>query len=316
MRTCRSILVPLDGGAFAEQALARAVDLARRSGAILQVALVHQPLPGFALGVEMPAPNLEFEEDVRRREQAYLDLIVNRLVGEEKVRATSVLLEGLVAQEIESHVQATAADLVIISTHGRSGMGRFWLGSVTDQLMQRLEVPVIAVRPGPTGQAPPVRAQRILVALDGSPFAETILEEALNFGRIYRAEYDLVSVVEPPVPLMDLAPGVAMDTVEIELRLVQRAERYLARVVANLCREGQIARAHVVKGARVHQTLLDQADRLGVDLIAIATHGLGGLKRLALGSVTDKVVRESTQPVLILRPKLAADAATGSASAA
>lgn len=315
MRTHRSILVPLDGSAFAEQALPLAVDLARRSGAILQVALVHQSLPAFAAGMEMPVMTAEFENDARLREQAYLDLVVNLLLREEKIRAASVLLDGFVAQAIESHVEATAADLVVISTHGRGAMGRFWLGGVTDRLMRRLSVPVLVVRPGANGKAPLPRARRILVALDGSPFAETILDEAVGFGSVFGAEYALVSVVEPLLPVMDMVPPFGNpDTVELERHLTERAERYLSRVVERLRCEGHVASAHVVKGVRVHEALLDQADSLGADIIAIATHGASGLKRLALGSVTDKVARESTHPVLVLKP--GTSPAVGAASAA
>lgn len=304
MRTYRSILVPLDGSEFAEQALPLAVEMARQNGAILQVALVHQPLPAFAAAMELPMVEAELDTEARRREQEYLNLMVRRLGSEASLPVTSILLDGPVAEAIESQVQSSAADLVVISTHGRGAMGRFWIGSVTDRLMRRLCVPVMVVRPGVDGKALPIRVRRILVALDGSAFAETILEEAVGYGRAFGAEYALVSVVEPPLPVMDMVPLTAIpDTLTLERKLLGAAERYLTRIAEGLRAQGHVASAHAVAGTRVSETLLDQANRLGADMIAIATHGAGGLKRLALGSVTDQVVRGSLHPVLVLAPR-------------
>jgi nucleotide-binding universal stress UspA family protein len=183
--------------------------------------------------------------------------------------------------------------------------------------MRELGVPVLVVRPGSDGKAPTPRVRRILVALDGTPFAETILDDALGFGRAFGAEYALVSAVEPPLHLMDmvsLAGG--PDQLDLECQMVKSAQRYLTRIAERLRGEGHVVSAHAVSGLRVHETLLDQADRLGADLIAISTHGRAGFKRLTLGSVTDKVVRGSSHPVLVVRPQPVAVSLFGSATAA
>ena len=303
MGTYHTILVPLDGSEFGERAIPIAVQLAQRNGARLEVALVHQPLQGFATAMEMPQVGAEYEAEARFRERAYLDQTAQRLGSQHNIPVRSTLLEGSVAEAIESHVQTSAVDLVVMSTHGRGAMGRFWLGSVADRLMRRLHVPVLVVRPHWDDDTPESAGRRILVALDGSSHAEAILEQAMGFGGS-EAEYLLVSVVEPPVPMMDMAPATALpDLAAIEAQLVKAAEAYLSRVVDRLRNKGRRASAHVVTAPRIPEALLEQAKRLDANLIAIATHGAGGLKRFALGSVTDKVVRGSPCPVLVFRPQ-------------
>ncbi len=303
MGTYHTILVPLDGSEFGERAIPIAVELAQRNGARLELTLVHQPLQGFATAMEMPQVAAEYEAEARFRERAYLDQTAQRLGSQHNIPVTSILLEGSVAEAIESHVQSSAVDLVVMSTHGRGAMGRFWLGSVADRLFRRLHIPVLVVRPSWQEDMPDAEIKRILVPLDGSPLAEAILEDAVRFGSD-EAEYLLVSVVVPPVPLLDMVPVTGMpDTSALVPGLMKAAEVYLDRIAERLRSEGRRVSAHPVLANRVHEGLLEQANLLGADLIAIATHGTGGIKRFAIGSVTEKIVRGTPCPVLVLTPQ-------------
>ncbi len=303
MGTYHSILVPLDGSEFGERAIPLAVDLARRNNARLELALVHQPLQSFATAMEMPEVGAEYENEARRREQEYLDQTTQRLASRHNIPVSSRLLQGSVAETLESHAQVSAIDLVVMSTHGRGAMGRFWLGSVADRLIRRLHIPVLVVRPSWQEDMPDAEIKRILVPLDGSPLAEAILEDAVRFGGD-EAEYLLVSVVVPPVPLLDMVPVTGMpDTSALVPGLMKAAEGYLDRIAERLRSEGRRVSAHTVLADRVHEGLLEQANLFGADLITIATHGAGGIKRFAIGSVTEKIVRGTPCPVLVLTPQ-------------
>jgi nucleotide-binding universal stress UspA family protein len=304
MGTYHAILVPLDGSEFGERALPLAIELAQRNNARLELAMVHQPLQSFATAMEMPEVGAEYEAEARRRELEYLDQTAHQVATRNKIPVGSKLLQGSVVEALESHAHLAGIDLVVMSTHGRGAMGRFWLGSVADRLIRRLHLPVLVVRPSWQEDAPDAEIRRIVVPLDGSPLAETILEEAVRFGGT-NAEYQLVSVVVPPVPLMDMVPVTGMpNTSALIPGLVRAAEDYLHRIAERVRKQCRFVSTHVVLANRVHEGLLEQVNLLGGDLIAIATHGAGGIKRLAIGSVTEKVVRGTPCPVLVLTPRV------------
>ncbi len=139
----RSILVPLDGSPFSEQALPLAFAIAARSGALVQVAMVHHPVPALATALEVPEIEAQLDQEARVREVTYLNGVVDRWRGGANVPVTSAVLEGPVAEALEEQVEVSGADLLILTTHGRGPLSRFWLGSVADQLMRKLHVPML-----------------------------------------------------------------------------------------------------------------------------------------------------------------------------
>ena len=178
----RSILVPLDGSTFGEQALPLALSIARRAGASLQVVHVHVPLMPYDESLLTIDPRLN--EQARESERAYLDAVVERLSRIAPVPVTSALLEGPVAEALYEHTVTAGTNLVVLTTHGRGPLARFWLGSVADELVRRLPMPILLVRPQetvPDLAGEPV-LQRMLIPLDGSEFAEQILEPAMALG--------------------------------------------------------------------------------------------------------------------------------------
>ncbi|HEU5103350.1 MAG TPA: universal stress protein, partial [Roseiflexaceae bacterium] len=149
--------------------------------------------------------------------------------------------------------------------------------------------------------------EHILVPLDGSPLAEEILEPALALGGLVAARYTLIQAINPPV--VGYAPG-AIAVAPDERMLEQwraEAQMYLEHVAAGMRGRGyQVATQ--VGIAPPATAILDYARDHSVDLIALATHGRGGLTRLLLGSVADKVVHGAGMPVLIQRPRAERDA--------
>lgn len=308
----RSVLVPLDGSAFGEHALPLALSIARRGGATLHVTHVHvPPAPINIEGVAFPDPSVERE--VREKGRAYLEGVVGRLQAAAKVPISTDLLDGIVPEAVHEHAVAVKADLVVLTTHGRGPLSRFWLGSVADQLIRRLPMPMVLVRP--QGAAPDfardVAFHRVLIPLDGSPFAEQILPPATALGTLMKAEHMLVRVVPPllpgdyelgEVPMVGL-PGSRLTQLRgIQEKAQEEATAYLEGVAARLCTQGISMQTRVVCHDSPASAILDAAGQVGADVLALATHGRGGLARLLLGSVADKILRGATTPVLLYRP--------------
>src|SRR5262245_50453860 len=141
----RSILVPLDGSTFGEHALPMALSLARRSGAMLHLAHVHQIAPSTSVAGVAVMDSIDLH--LRQDEQAYLADVTRRAREHGDVPITTALLDGEVAGALRTYAAARLADLVVLSTHGRGAMGRFWLGSVADELLRDLPCPALLVRP-------------------------------------------------------------------------------------------------------------------------------------------------------------------------
>ncbi len=300
-----SVLVPLDGSPLAEQALSAAISLGRRAGSTLHLAMVHEPIPTWAHSASIAAIIAESESRTRAAEVEYLDRLSAELISKWSVNTTTALLEGPIVEALERHGATVTAELVVMTTHGRGGLARQWLGSVADQLVRRLSTPVLLMRPTEDTRRPVTDSvfRRILIPLDGSKRAEAALEAALAIGGLSDAEYVLLRVERPTLPDELYLPR--RDSPEIkETSLLGRdieARRYLGEVTA---RFGELA-ASVSTEVRVARSpaaeILREAEVLGPDLIALATRGMVGVERFWLGSVTDKVLRGTNVPVLIVR---------------
>jgi nucleotide-binding universal stress UspA family protein len=308
----RSILVPLDGSPFGEHAIPLALTIARRSGATLHVAHVHTPLTmAEGEGLLLSEHSLEFK--VREREQSYLEKVVKRLESVSPIPVSPLLLDGAVADVLCAASQATAADLIVMTTHGRGLLSRFWLGSVADQLVRRSPVPLILVRPceATLDLGREKRLRTILVPLDGSPLAEQILEPAIALGTLMEADYSLLRVIKPVTIAHPELAGSPVNYYGQELinklevlqeQVCQEAGTYLEGVAERLRSLSLAVRTHVVTRDQVAAGILDEAAAYSTDLIALETHGRGGLARLFLGSVADKVLRGGSLPMLVQRP--------------
>lgn len=296
-----SITVPLDGSSFAEQALPLARQLAQHSNAGLRLVLVHTPASTWDPGVEFSLFDPEMERQLRERELGYLDAVAKRLIAGSGLPVECALLSGPIGESLEQYVERTGTDLVVMTSHGRGGLGRIVLGNVADQLVRRLNVPLLVVRPVETPVAQPER-HRILVPLDGSPLAESILEEARIFARITGSELLLTMIVQPiPVLLPPFVWPPEQLTQSPEDRELA-ARRYIETVKERLKAEGLVVQSRVRVGRKVAREILRLAQDEKCSLVAMATHGAGGLDRMMLGSVADQVVRHAEMPVLLLRP--------------
>jgi nucleotide-binding universal stress UspA family protein len=303
-RPFQSILVPLDGSALAEQALPLAARIARLGGGKLRLAMVHEPT---LVPADSPDPTAfaAAEAATRNAEDGYLRWVRTGLHESGTEVDAEVMLEGEIGGGLADYAHQSGVDLVVMATHGRGRARRVWLGSLADHLIRNLEVPLLLVREGQT-MAPantPEHATQLLVPLDGSPLAEEALGPAERLARIWGLELALLRVV-PPVTLTGDAALPINSSYDEELTSAGRAEAqdYLDDLVAELRAQGLAASGAAVIGWKPVPAILDLAGGGRLALIAIATHGRGGLRRMALGSVADELVRRSAVPVLVYRP--------------
>jgi nucleotide-binding universal stress UspA family protein len=301
----RSLLVPLDGSAFAEHALPVALGIARRAGASLKVVSVHMPL--LAMGADSIAPgSYKAEARVMEQERAYLDEVAQRLATVSPVPVTTALVEGpVVAEMLQGQAKTAGADLIVMTTHGHGPLSRFWLGSVADEMVRRATTPILLVRPHEKAldlASDPV-LRHILIPLDGSALAEQVLGHVGALGGLMQAEYTLLRVYGPLVDT-GLGAGSYVKKAGVEPpaeQLQAEAQEYLNGVAERLTGQGFKVQAQAILGQHPASTILNTAQGLSVDLIALETHGRRGMARRLLGSVADKVIRGASTPVLVHR---------------
>jgi len=301
----QSLLVPLDGSEFSERTLPLARGLTHATGAALHLAHVHVPhLPDHFLsntqfhfeGLDMD----EYDQQHKEREQEYLEEIVARFQGGDAT-IDGVLLEGEIAEAIADHAVTVDADMILITTHGHTGVSRMWLGSVADTLIRLTHLPLVVIHPGAGANVPDavMAFKHILVTLDGSTLAERILGPASDLAEASGARITLAHVVSSSAVLgariLPILPG--------DIRaVVEKAHRYLQNIAAGLGDQGLDVSVQVVEHEAPAAAIAKLGTELEADVVALATHGYGGFKRAILGSVADKVLRGSPLPLLLQRP--------------
>lgn len=288
----KSILLPLDGSALADRARPYAVALARRTRGriVLMEAVALQSRP---------------HEPTSNRDVQIIDKADKFLAGVE----AELVADGIAAEHHELFDEPAQAildavvrydiDLVVMATHGRSGVGRMIYGSVADRVLRSATVPVLLVPAHSSRAWPTDQPLSVLVPLDGSPLAEEALASAQLLSEAFAAHINLLRVVEPPAyPLY--GDGYAYIPYDEESDLAE-ARAYVEDRAANLRAHGLQVSTTVLVGT-AGRTIEAVAREEGIDVIAMATHGLGGLGRLVLGSVATDVLRRGIAPVLLTRP--------------
>jgi nucleotide-binding universal stress UspA family protein len=300
----RSILVPLDQTPLAETALPYASRLAREGGSRLHLVLAHQLTAVAGMG-ELAFLPAEIEAELHIRERAYLsdtaaDLVLN---GLPKVGYHEAL--GPAGDAVCQEAARVGADLIVMGTHGRGAVGRFWHGSVADHVVRNVECPVILLPPGSRkGFRPKKLVRGILVALDLSRESAAVLTPVAEIARLTGAPVTLLHVVLDPIlepaayPMLTPLPEIP----PVENRRAD-ATRHLEALAAELRTQGLSVSIEVKTGVNAARILSETLNGSRFDLLAMTTHGRGGLKRLWLGSVASKVLEDAAKPLLVLHPR-------------
>ncbi len=312
----QSILVPLDGSQRAERAVPTAARIAHATnGTVVLLQVVSLPmeyLSSFALAPMITDESIE-QELVEAR--SYLAT----LAKSESLKGLHVRTEvqfGLAGEQIMGVVESQAVDLVVLCSHGWTGFKRWALGSVAHRVIHDSHVPVLVLREGgaslPVVHADAARPLCSMVALDGSPLAETALLPAAYLVAVLaqpaQGVVHLINVIRPQTSAAD--EGISPHH---EAEVAERAQEYLKGVREHLLEQTSdlnlLVTWSITRAQDVAETLVTTAEeKLGstqennCDLLGMATHGRGGVARWVMGSVTERVLQATNLPMLVVHP--------------
>ena len=303
------ILTPLDGSDVSRQVVPYVRSLA--AGLSLPTTLLHAIEPETFTIPQILNPSLhaeEFASHRMRRARQYVDPVAAEL-GK---LGLSVRTEIPQAEPVTAIVDEAATDpgtLIAMSSHGRSGFARWWMGSVTDKVLHLTDNPLLVIRSVAQPQGPPQAAfERITVPVDGSELAEEILPHVVYLSSAMSLAVDLVQVNpsrDDYYRSLSIGPSeVARVTPSYEeyIEIVDgEAESYLANLKERLTRQGAASVSTSLLHGPAADTIADLASATSNNLVAMTTHGRSGVGRLVLGSVAERVVRQSGDPVLLIR---------------
>jgi nucleotide-binding universal stress UspA family protein len=327
MMTRYKVLLPLDGSAFSRQIVGHVRRLFRPTDHELFLLRV-APLPVGIVGAP-PKPvsagwMISMYEQPRDLEYALHPIYSSQLEQNERAAIEAQLLAdqqhleragytasvavrfGDPAEEIVDFARRAAVDSVAMATHGRSGLRRFVIGSVAEQVLRQLAIPVLLIRPSErmaermaasSGQ----RRLTAIVPLDGSRYAEQALDHACGLAKRSGARL-LLLAVEPAVGDTALAEAglVPFWTLADQAAEIARLDEYLKITATQVAREGLAVETRLIEGTPAEEILrLCAAEQ--ADVIVMATHGRSGVRRMLLGSVAAKVLHNADRPVLLVR---------------
>lgn len=297
MFTCQRLLLPLDGSSLAERAIPPAFAIAKALSADPPCAVhLFRVIPPLLMAIDpvLYAETLNYGEEEARN---YLEGIDRQ--WEEMGVPTAVAVEtGPVAERIIAYAQQNQVNLIVMSSHGRSGFGRWVYGSVAEKVLRQACCASLIVRQ--PDNAPPLNTfQHILICLDGSPLAEQVLSPILPLARAMQSRLTFLRVVQPS--------HLAIETIALEQLMEQvdnierdSADVYLRQLLNCLPIGELVAQTQCVVGPPA-ESIIDYAQENEVDLIAMSSHGRSGVSRWVYGSVAEKVLRGSGCSTFIIR---------------
>ncbi|HXG52696.1 MAG TPA: universal stress protein [candidate division Zixibacteria bacterium] len=298
----KRILIPLDGSKTAEQVLPYARYFALKLGIPVEFLGVVD-LAALASSVSPDKArflNTMIDAGVRASEE-YLEKVAQGFSG---VATRCTVRKGKAEDTI---IEAAAADrdtLVAMATHGRTGLNRWVLGSVTEKVLRGASNPLLVIRAGEEGGVAEPALKSVLVPLDGSELAEGVLGTVVELARILDLEIILMRAYHVPANTYAGAEDYyAVNYEEVLASLRDEARDYLDKITQDLKARGVARVSSVVPEGYAADEIIALGRRLPDNLIAMCTHGRSGVRRWVLGSVTERVVRHSGDPVLVLRAK-------------
>jgi len=297
-----SILVPLDRSALAECVLPHvaAINRAFESDiSLLQVmdSTQYTPQNSAVDPIDWQLRRIESEY--------YLQNVAVRLQQADVNRTQQYIGEGAAADCVVEFAREHNASLIILSSHGQSGLSQWNISSVVQKIAHRAYTSLMIVRASNSNEATPdmlsqFRYQRLLLPLDGSQRAECVLPAAVRLAQTHDAELDLVHVVHEPE--MPRRTPISPDDVDLTEQFINRnrveAEQYLEEVGSRLnCR----VRTRVITSKNVGATLHDIGMHDDIDLVLVSAHGYSGLSRWPHGSLVHGLITYSQVPTLVIQ---------------
>jgi nucleotide-binding universal stress UspA family protein len=298
------ILVPLDGSELAESVLPYVEAMAATESDISITFL-------YVVTVDIPMAGQKFkdkiEEDATTAAGDYLTKLCNRLKYKSEVK--TVVMTGKAAETIADYAKKQKMNLIIMATHGRSGIGRFSHGSVADKVLHDSEIPIWMVRAGLPSKKVFKKGQKIkmMVPLDGSKLAEGVLSHVADLAKqLGDGNYDItlfrtIELFSPPFIYPPEMPINIEEYLEYEKkRTTDICTQYLEKMQAALEKKG-VKSKYAIKDGIPADIITDYASKNDIDVIIMSTHGRTGLSRWAFGSIAEKVVQSAGSSVFLVR---------------
>lgn len=306
------IILPLDGSDTSEQAIPLARGMALQLSLPIKLVYAVEPdSPAITQSLYSNRRWMEPASDREERARDYLEMISSQLSADGlQVEAAIPHREpaGGIVEEASLDPQA----LIVITSHGRSGLARWWLGSVADKVLHLSDNPVLVMRTREQPfRSPDELLGRLIVPLDGSELAELVLPHVAHLASGMGLPVTLLQITPPEEEYYRFAamgPGLAPAAVpttssitEIVQVVAQEASSYLDDVKSRLISQGvQSVETHVSQGNPA-DVIVDRVSGDDGGLVAMTTHGRSGVGRMMLGSVAERVIRQSGCPVLVVR---------------
>lgn len=279
----RKILTAIDGSLTSLHALEESFKLAQNEGTWITVVSVIPHYTGdldlVAVGNVMASMRKPCDEALKKAQE---------LADEQKVIVKTVCEEGEPYERIIDLAQAENCDLIVMGRRGLKRLERVLVGSVTARVIGYSPIDVLVV-PRDTS----IGFKKVLIATDGSKFSIAAEKKAIDFARSYGGELHVISVVDVPAELYAESPK-TMD------ELISKAKGYVDSVKKDAESSG-VKTQVIVREGEAYRIIADTARELGADIIIMGSHGRTGLKRLLMGSVTEKVIGHTPCPVLVVK---------------
>ena len=295
------ILVPLDGSLLAECVLPHVSAIAR---AFNSRVMLLRGLDRNQAAEKAQLFDLLNWQINKTGAKLYLDKTSTRL-QKSGLRVEVTIMEGLVAESIADFAQSQGMKLIILSSHGRSGLSQWGISSVTQKIIFSAPTSVLIIRAHqPTASDLDERLYtRIMVPLDGSRRAENVLPMVTVLARFHQSRIHLVHVVRAPEMARQMP--LAREDVDLSNRVITRnreeAIRYLDQVRLHSALEGIDVETHLLTGDNAASALHEFADQEHIDLVALSAHGYSGNNRWPYGSMVNNFILYSKVPLIIVQ---------------
>lgn len=291
----KNILVPVDFSEFSDKAIETAFNLAERFQAKITLAHV---IVLFQEDFDEESRFQEYEDFVKKREgraQQQVQLRHGKAV-ERKIPVNSVLLRGFAPTDaLLEHIEEKEYDLVVMGTHGRTGLKHFVQGSVAEKMVRVAPIPVLTVH----RSVQKFDIEKVMVPIDFSNHSRRAADYAAGIARTFKGKIVFFHAIEPEVypaayeynngPLLDFDPN-------LDATVLKNLKEFLADAI-----DENLVEDYVVMKGLAHKEIVAYAGENHIDLLVIATHGLTGLEYILLGSTAEKVTRWAACPVLTIK---------------
>jgi nucleotide-binding universal stress UspA family protein len=308
----RRMLVPLDGSELAEVVFPYIKELAARLD--IDVILLQVSGPLLDQFGPMRQAYIEHAVEVVREKIRGVQNDIGTQVGTKPVEVRGELVEGYPAEVILRYAEEKEVDLIVLATHGYSGLKRWRLGSVASKVLSASKIPIWLIQAGITEAKPYDEwpSTTLLVPLDGSELAESVIPHAEILAKqrgVKPVEVILLRVAESPAMPSYFGPelsGMSLNWGEYvqqeEVRRKKLALEYLDKIEKQLKNSDISVRSEVVEG-KASDEIINIATKNPFIIIVMATHGRSGLGRLVYGSVAATLLNSVTCPIFLVKPK-------------